>query len=76
MVEPFCLDEGRSLYPVKYSVATAIIRIIFDISVCLFVVAFIPPRLLHIYLVLNFINKMPINVFLCFLTPAIKITPR
>ena len=28
VVEPFCLDEGRSLYKVEYSVATAIIRII------------------------------------------------
>ena len=36
VVEPFCLDEGRSLYRVEYLVATAIIRIIFDICVCLF----------------------------------------
>ena len=47
VVEPCCLDEGRSLYSVEYSVATTRIRIIFDICVCLFVVTFIPPRLLH-----------------------------
>ena len=35
MVEPFCLDEGRSLYRVEYSVGTAIIRIIW--CLCLFV---------------------------------------
>ena len=51
MVEPFCLDEGRSLYRVEYSVATTIIRIILiSVPVCFGVVTFIPPRFLHIYI--------------------------
>ena len=51
VVEPFCLDEGRSLYKVKYSVATAIIRIyLVSVSVCLCVIEFIPPRFLSIYI--------------------------
>ena len=68
MVEPFCLDEGRSLYKVKYSVATAIIRIyLVSVSVCFGVIEFMPPRFLsNKYLFLNLIDKMPLNVFLCF----------
>ena len=51
MVEPFCLDEGRSLYKVMYSVATAIIRIYFvSVSVCFGVIEFIPPRFLSTYI--------------------------
>ena len=43
MVEPFCLDEGRSLYKVKYSVATAIIRIcLVSVSVCLVLLNLFP----------------------------------
>ena len=30
----------------------------------------------YIYILLLLLNKMPLNVFLCFLTPAIKIIPR
>ena len=35
MVEPFGLDERRSLYRVKYSITTTIIRIY--LGLCLFV---------------------------------------
>ena len=51
VVEPFCLDEGHSLYKVKYSVTTAIIRIyLVSVSVCFSVIEFIPPRFLSIYI--------------------------
>ena len=36
MVEPFGLDERRSLYKVEYSVATKIIRIYIYVYVCIF----------------------------------------
>ena len=60
MVEPFCLDEGRSLYRVEYSVATAIIRIILiSVSVVLVLLYLFPLDfcIYTVYLFLNLINK-------------------
>ena len=45
------MDEGRSSYRVKYSVATAIIRIyLVSVSLCFGVIEFIPPRLPFTYI--------------------------
>ena len=68
------LDERRSLYKVVI-VATTRISILPFMCVCS-LLQIIPPRLLHIVLLMNFAKYMPINVFLCFLKPAIKNTPR
>ena len=77
-VEPFGLDERRSLYKVEYSVAAKIILIYIYAYVCtfmcsLFVELNLSPLDYYIYILLLLLNKMPLNVFL---TPAIKIIPR
>ena len=69
-VEPFGLDERRSLYKVEYSVAAKIIRIY--LCLCLYMYVFVVVELnlspldCYIYVLLLLLNKMPLNVFLCF----------
>ena len=54
-VEPFGLDERRSLYKVEYSVAAKIIHIYIYVYVCMFMCSCLwssiyPPRLLYLHI--------------------------